>query len=240
MKNLIRLFFCCLFLFSCEEEAPVLNFQEAPSTARFAKVGNALYAVGERDLKLFDLSTPEAPLLEKTIPLGIDVRKVTTFENFLFVYSHLGLYVYDATSRQQPAFFSQYAEVLPCNNLAATPDYIYLSQRKDSLCGSAENQVQVLDFRNPRNITKKGEYFFNSPYDVAVNDGKLFLTEGEEGVKIFNLRRDGVINSLAHLTGQTANRVLAWRQFFLFSSPNGISQYNLRDDNSIVLLSELH
>lgn len=239
MKNLIPFLFWSLFLFACEEEAPVLNFQETPSTARFAKVGNALYAVGERDLKLFDLSVPESPLLQKTISLGVNVQKVTSFENFLFVYSHLGLYVYDATNKQQPAFFSQYAEALPCNSLAASTDFLYLAQRKDSLCGSAENQVQVLDFRNPRNITEKDAYFFSSPYAVAANDGKLFLAEGEQGVKVFTLRRDGALDSLAHLTGQSANQILTWRQFFLFSSPSGIYQYNFREDNSMVLLSEL-
>src|ERR1044072_4880216 len=72
------------------------------STARFAISGNYLYTVDNANLKVFDISTANDPVLKNTVPVGFEIETIYPFKDKLFIGSTSAVHIFSINNPEQP------------------------------------------------------------------------------------------------------------------------------------------
>ena len=228
--------------------ALVQNFNRSPvptgiagSMARFALVNNYLYTVGNSDLNIFDISTPENPSFIDKVNIGSwNIETIFPFKNKLFVGSQNGMYVYNINNPGQPALDGQLHHVRSCDPVIADNSYAYVTLRSGNVCDGFANQLDILklsDFPNPTLIKS---YNLTNPHGLSKDEDVLFICDGTTGLKIYNAGDVNNLKLIKQFTGLETYDVIANDNIALVVAKDGLYQYDYSHINNIHLLSKIN
>lgn len=85
------------------------------SLARFAIAGDYLYTVELEQLKIFNIADEKSPEFIKQINPGFGIETIFSKENYLFLGSRWGVYIYDISNPQSPQQVSLYSHIYSCD-----------------------------------------------------------------------------------------------------------------------------
>jgi hypothetical protein len=213
------------------------------SMARFTITGNYLYAVNTSNIQVFDISQPVSPVRGVNVPTNWGTETIFPYRDKLFLGTSTGMLIYDNSQPQQPRFISSVSHVFGCDPVVVEGNYAYVTVRNGTECrtGNNINQLEVIDISNIQLPQRIKTYAMQNPHGLGIDQGTLFLCEGDFGLKVFNAQNVLAIanNQLAHFKNIHAFDVIPLGKTLLAVGNDGLYQYDYRDPKNIKFLSKI-
>jgi len=247
MKNslILTLLFLSL-LYSCASESSSSSDSQlmdngstgkAGSTARFAVVGDYMYAVHEQNLQLFNITNPAVPVKGKTVTIFAELETIFPYGNSIFIGTRTGMYIYDISNPENPVNLSVYRHVYACDPVVVSDKYAYVTLRAARVgCGHTENSLTVIDISNLRNPNEVNKLNMDGPKGLGV-DGKTVYVCDANNIRVFDATNVSSIKEIVKLD-ITANDVIPLPSLLIITADDGIYQYRF-EKNIPTLLSKI-
>lgn len=205
MKNLKNYFlgaFAIVALVSCEkDELPqdelntptknaVLSGGVGGSMQQFTIIGDYLYTVDYKTLKVFHLSDPENPNLLEVIDMGIGMETIFPQDDKLFIGANDGVHIYDITNPRSPEEISTFEHVTSCDPVIANDQYAFATLRGGTECGGNLSQLDILDLSNPSDPQLIGQTELVNPYGLGFTNNHeniIYVCDGYDGLKAYDV-----------------------------------------------------
>lgn len=208
------------------------------SLARFKIVGDFLYAVDSHNINIFEISDLENPLDLEDVYAGFDIETIFNRGNHLFLGSMRGMYIYDISSPDKPEFVSEFQHGTACDPVVVDGDYAYVTLRGGNGCGATESGLFIVDISNISNPELKISYPMDGPYGLGIKDEKLFVCDGESGLKVYDKTDVENLVALDHFKDINTFDVIPLENTLLMVGEGVLYQYEYLANN-IQLLSTL-
>lgn len=209
------------------------------STARFAISGNTLYTVNTRSLKTFDISTPGKPVAQSITAIGNDIETIFPKDDYLFIGSQSGMFIYDISNPSAPMRVGHYEHVVSCDPVVANDDYAYVTLRSamNGQCRRGINQLEILDISNPAFPQIISQKPMKSPRGLGI-DANLNLYVCDEGLVHFDVTQPNFIKQLGVYPMDGALDVIPVGNRLFVIAQDGFYQYELVN-GALSLLSKI-
>lgn len=208
------------------------------SLARFKIVGDYLYAVDSHNINIFEISDLANPLDLEDVYAGFDIETIFHRGKHLFLGSMRGMYIYDISSPDKPEFVSEFQHGTACDPVVVDGDYAYVTLRGGNGCGATESGLFIVDISNISNPELKISYAMDGPYGLGIKDEKLFVCDGESGLKVYDKTDVENLVSLNHFANINTFDVIPLEKSLLMVGDQVLYQYKYLD-NDIELMSTL-
>ncbi len=211
------------------------------SMARFTLYNDFLYAIDNASLHLFDVSNASDPTFTKQIPISWQIETVFPYNDMLFIGAQSGMYIYSLQNPASPDFISQFRHATACDPVVVEGNYAYVTLRGGNLCGAIDSELEVIDISVIEAPELVKAYPMSDPYGLGIDDEVLFVCDGADGLKIYNVDDPLTISDkmLAHYENINAFDVIPLGDVLLMISEEGLFQYDYTDLNNIQLLSHI-
>jgi len=209
------------------------------SLARFKIVGDYLYAVDSHNINIFEISDLANPLDLEDVYAGFDIETIFNRGQHLFLGSMRGMYIYDISSPSKPEFVSEFEHGTACDPVVVDGDHAYVTLRGGNGCGATESGLFIVDISNIANPKLKISYAMDGPYGLGIKDEKLFVCDGESGLKVYDKTDVMDLVSLNHFANINTFDVIPLEESLLMVGDQVLYQYKYLD-NDIELMSTLN
>lgn len=214
------------------------------SMARFTIVDNNLYVLDGNNMVVYDITDPSNPVKKNDIALDFNVETIFPHEGQLFIGGTEGMYIYDNTDPNNPRFLSKFEHAVACDPVVVDGDFAYVTLRSGGPCDRAINQLDVVNISDIRNPTLVKNYQMHNPHGLSVQDNILFLCDGNQGLKVFDVADKGnVLNNLkfADRDIRKAYDVIPNLEngTLIVVGKEGIFQYDAMDPTNLERISEI-
>lgn len=215
------------------------------SMARFAVYGNNLYVVDNQDMHIFDIATAGNPSKVNQVQIGWGwgIETIFPHEDKLFIGSNTGMFIYDNSNPSNPTYMSEFQHADACDPVFVDGDFAYVTLRSGTLCQNFTNQLDVIDITNLNNPSLVSTTQMSNPHGLTVADEKLYLCEGDEGLKVFDVSNKQTIaeNQLFHDNSLTTYDIIKVPNAnrLLVVGKGGFYQYNSDNPADLKLLSQI-
>ena len=214
------------------------------SLARFTIARQTLYVVESSSLKTFSLSDPAKPTYLGKRDLGWGIETIFPYGDQLFIGAENGMHIYGISNPEQPQFLSTFEHVRSCDPVVVQNDLAYVTMWGGSDCGDIGDRLMVLDVSDARSPRLLQETRLNNSHGLGIDEDKLFLCSGPEGLQVFDLDDKGLLGELRHAyTDINAKDVIVRPdrgEAIVFGWYDaGISQLDYTRDGSLTAVSRL-
>lgn len=202
------------------------------SMARFAIIDNYMYAVDHRNLKIFDITTPDAPKLMAQRELSLGVETVYPMNDQLYIGTERGLYIYDVTNPIEPQEIGNIEHVLSCDPVVADQYHAYVTLRGGTECGTSLNQLDVYDITDPSAAEEQYNMMMSKPYGLGISEATkhtLFVCDGNDGIKVIDISDPTNLVEIQTQGGVEAYDVIPHNNNLIVSAKGKIIQYDVSD-----------
>lgn len=207
------------------------------SMARFAITGGHLYAVDHRDLTTFNISSGTAKVDQQNV--GWAIETIFPYRGNLFIGSANAMYIYELENPAKPRHLSVYWHATACDPVVVEGDYAFVTLRKSDACPMGVNQLDVVDVADLANPKKVKSHSMINPHGLGIDDGNLFISEGDHGLKIMDASDPHNISLLRHITDIKTYDVIPYKGVLMVTGRDGIIQYDYSDINDLKHLSTI-
>lgn len=233
------LLLCIPFCIACSEDnGEIGNLTgRGGSMARFTVTSSHLYTVDNESLNVYQILENGKLVKINDVSLGFGVETIFAKDDKLFIGTTTAMYIFDIKNGSAPAFLSEYSHVVSCDPVVVQDTIAYVTLRTGTSCRnnvftSSLDVVNVKDLRNPLLI---GSYTMDTPYGLGVDGNMLFVCEGSNGLKVFDVSNPMNLSILSTHTAQHAYDVIANEGHLILTGNNGIYQYDYSNRNLILL-----
>lgn len=202
--------------------------------ARFALSGDYLYAVDHSTLKMFDVSTPQAPqyLQGKDQYLDFGIETIFPMDTLLFLGSQTGMYVFNITRAEFPQRWGHVSHITACDPVVASGSYAYVTLNSENYwCGRSSNELRVYDLSDPANpLLIHTETGFKQPRGLGIDGNKLFLCDN--GLKVYDVSNPAKpvwiddVTDIPEAKGMDACDVIPLGGILLLTGAGGLYQFD--------------
>lgn len=251
MNKYTLLFYCILslLLVNCESDSSDIGLSESSTTgvggslARFAIIGDYLYVIDNTKLTTLDISDATAPTpVAEPIPVTQGVETIFPLNNYLFLGTQSGMYIYEIMSDGIPNFVSTYQHVVSCDPVVANTEYAYVTLRvsecRQAAAGAA-NLLEVIDISNINNPQVVGSYDLEAPRGLGLDGEVLFVCQGSNGLRVYSTADPLNLQEITHLPDINAYDVIPLGGLLLVVGPDKLIQLDYTDINDIKVVSEI-
>lgn len=209
------------------------------SMARFAIVNNYLYAVSNSELYSISLAEPANPQLAATNRIGWNVETMYPFRDQLFIGSRNGMFVYSLQNPASPVQVSRFTHATSCDPVIAEDQYAYVTLRSGTSCNGTLNQLDVLDVSNLAAPNLVASLRMSNPHGLAKDGDKLFICDGEAGLKMYNAASRNNILLEKQIGGIETYDVIAQQGKAIVVATDGLYQFTYGNGAALSQLSKL-
>lgn len=212
------------------------------SLARFTILGDFLYTVDNTRLVTIDISEPEAPepVDETVVTQGVET--IFPLKDHLLLGTQRGLFIYRVQSNGVPAYVSSYEHIVSCDPVVANENYAYVTLRAAGCREAAAGAANTLDIVNIQNIEDPqlvNSFAMESPYGLGLDGQTLFVCEGINGLRVFDLSSPEAPQEIKYLSDINAVDVIPLQGTLLVVGPDRLLQLDYTDLDNITVLSEI-
>ncbi|MCW9706115.1 LVIVD repeat-containing protein [Fodinibius salsisoli] len=208
------------------------------SMARFAITGDYLYAVDDQSLFAFDISSSDPTKVSKN-DIGWSIETIFPYEQNLFIGSASAMYIYDISSPGFPEQLSIFPHFTACDPVVAEGDFAYVTLRNSERCPQGVNRLEVIDIQDLVSPQKVNTYQMLNPHGLGIDNGDLFVGEGDKGLRILDATDPANIKQIRHISDIKAMDVIPFDHVLMVTGKDGIVQYDYSDINNLELLSTI-
>lgn len=168
----------------------------AGSMARFAIVGNTLYVIDGSSMKMFDITDPEHPKQVAKSDMDFTVETIFPHGDKLFIGGTQGMFIYDNTDPMNPKQIGKFEHLFSCDPVVVDNDIAYITMRNGTPCRTTVNQLDIVSVKDPRNPVLLKSYPMHNPHGLSIQGQNLYVCDGNQGLKSFNVADPMNIQSL--------------------------------------------
>ena len=221
-----------LAFFSCSQDSSDTSSNtdgQGGSLATFLLKGNYLYTVDNYNLNVFNIQEETNPIKVNTISIGFNIETLFGFDDYLFIGSRNGMFIYDVKNPELPKRMSASEHFRSCDPVVANNDYAYVTLHSTAVCGGSINELQTYDIKNieaPILLNTRG---LDRPKGLSLYYNYLIVCDASD-VKIFDVTNP--INSIFIKSIPVAlgiDVIIRENHLFIISE-NGLFQYQLNKD----------
>lgn len=230
---------------SMELAAMLNSASQSPSTtgqggslARFKIVNDYLYSVDRHSINVFNIKDLANPKDLEDIFAGFDIETIFNRGDQLFLGSMRGMYIYDISTPEVPAFISEFRHGTACDPVVVDGNYAYITLRGGNFCGATESGLFIVDISNIASPELVKSYPMDGPYGLGIKDQMIFVCDGESGLKVYDRTDVENLVLLNHFKDITTMDVIPMENHLLMVGEGIIYQY-LYLEGDIKLLSTL-
>ena len=225
-------------IFALAEAANDVSVGQGGSLARFKIVGDFLYAVDSHNINIFNIQDLGNPKDLEDVYAGFDIETIFNRGQHLFLGSMRGMYIYDISSPATPTFISEFHHGTACDPVVVDGDYAYVTLRGGNQCGATESGLFIVDISDIYNPTLTISYPMDGPYGLGIKDEKLFICDGDSGLKVFDKTNVEDLVALNHFENINTFDVIPLENSLLMVGEDVLYQYEYLD-NEIKLMSSM-
>ncbi|MDG1728509.1 MAG: hypothetical protein P8K68_05310 [Algibacter sp.] len=218
------------------DDSVVLNTAESAtgtggSLARFQVVDNYLYAVGNYEMAIFNIQNLAEPVYEDTQYAGWNIETMFQAEEYLYLGSTNGMYIYNLVNPAAPAFVSEFTHWEGCDPVVVDGDYAYLTLRGGNLCWQLESVLEVIDISDKTKPTLAARYDLENPYGLGIKNNMLYVCDGTAGLKLFERETPKDLKLVNALKGIQAKDVIPLENSLILIGGNTLYQFEYIENN---------
>ena len=210
---------------------------ETSSTTRFTITEDKLFVLAMGQLTEYDLSNGSEPSVLSSQFLSINPETLYPFNEYLFVGGTNGMNIMDIS--QSPArHISTFDHANSCDPVVANEKYAYVTLRGGNRCNGFTNQLDIIDISNVFNPILIQSHPLTSPRGLTLLNDHVYVCDGSEGIKVFNVTRDNRGVRMEGYDALYAQDVLPVNEdVIVVSGNNGIYQLSVKDGEQPSLIS---
>lgn len=208
------------------------------SLARFKIVEDYLYAVDSHNINIFNISDLDNPEVLDNVYAGFDIETIFNRDNYLFLGSMRGMYIYDITSPATPTLVSEFEHGTACDPVVVDGDYAYVTLRGGNMCGATESGLYIVDISDIENPELATSYPMDGPYGLGIKDEKIFICDGDSGLKVYDKTDINNLTELNHFKDIITFDVIPMENQLIMVGDEVLYQYEYLN-NGIKLLSQI-
>lgn len=164
----------------------------AGSMARFNLSGDYLYTVTGNELNVLDVSDSSNPVRASRTRLNFDVETIFSYKSNLYLGATTGMYIYDISIATQPTKISDFTHALSCDPVIVVDDVAYITLNTNSSCfrrTQGRSRLEIVDVKDPANPVLIRAVDMWAPEGLAIGNDKLFICDGNDGLKVFDINK---------------------------------------------------
>lgn len=209
------------------------------SMASMIIMGDYLYIINGSDLAIY--SPENTPILQNTVTIGSGIETLFPYGDKLFIGSRTGMFIYDNSDPLHPVQLSRFMHFTSCDPVFVKDDIAYVTLRDGTPCQGATNQLDVIDVSNLMQPSLIKTYPMFNPHGLSVDEDRLYLCDGNEGLKVFGINDLNKITDHSKYTfpGMEAYDVLRMpnKELLIVIAKDGLYQFDL--NNGIRFISKI-
>jgi hypothetical protein len=212
------------------------------SMARFITYDDYLYALESSwKLKSINISNIDNLEVENELSLWGNVETVFIADSYLYVGTSNGMHILDLANPGTPNFLSTYQHITACDPVVVVGDRAYVTLRTGNWCGGTQNLLEVIDISDKYEPKRLSSFSMKKPYGLGIDNGTLFVCEGEYGLKVYDASDENTITShlIAAFPGINAFDVIPMENFLFMIGDDGFYIYDYSDLDNISILGSL-
>jgi len=210
------------------------------SLAQFTLTKNHLYVVDSWDLKVFNVADCNNPDFVNTVNVGWGIETIYPYLDNLFIGAADGMYIFDNSNPLTPRFLSKFEHARACDPVVVDGDIAYVTLRDGTTCQGFNNQLDVVDVSTLTRPELLKTYPMDNPRGLAVRDKKLYLCDGDSGLKSYDVTNWETIdeNQLTHIKGFSTYDVIALpNDLLLVIGEDGFYQFKIENEKDLKEIS---
>lgn len=211
----------------------------AGSMSRFALVNDYLYAVNQSTLNAISVANSSDPVFSSANWVGWNIETVYPFKDKLFIGSSTGMFIFDIGNAANPERRGSFTHARACDPVVADDKYAFVTLRTGSFCDGTSNQLDVVNVEDVYNPRLVKTYGLTNPHGLAKDGNLLFICDGKDGLKVYDVSNVSNLKLLQHIKGMETYDAIAWNKKLLVVTTEGLRQYDYSNLNSIKLLSTI-
>ena len=243
MKNILYILAISIIIGSCSSKdsavGPNSNTGKGGSTARFTIANNTLYIVDNQSLRVFNITDPTNPTYIKKVPLNTVVETIFPFNNHLLIGTQTGMFIFNISNPESPQKVSVFTHVVSCDPVVAEGDFAFVTLRSGTACNRGINVLDVIDIKNLGAPKLVKSYPMLSPHGLGVDGNLLFVTEGVNGMKVFDRTNPLDLKEITTFKDFNAVDVITDANTLIVTGSDGVYQYSYEDKKALKLLSKI-
>lgn len=235
------------YLIACDENIDIATKNEATGQAgsmtRFCVSSGFLYTVDDYELYTFSIQVPDNPILANKQRVDDKIETIFAHGNRLFIGGLQGVYIYDKTQAAAPAKIDHFKHLESCDPVIIEGNFAYLTTRVESTCRRGKNMLMVLDVKDFTKAALVAEFPMQHPYGLGIKDNRLYLAEGEHGLKVFDISDNKTIDQ--HLVARDSSYhcydVIPhfYKPLLVMVGNDGLYEYDISSPDSLKRLGAL-
>jgi hypothetical protein len=241
MRNLLLLLTLGVLAISCDgSETPGADhIGKSGSLARFALTLTHLYSVDDESLNVYQIMDDGSLEKVNSAFLGSGVETIFTREHWLYIGTNSAMVTYDIINPASPVYVSHYSHFVACDPVVVQDTIAYVTIRTANCRGANSNTLDIINIKNPEYPTLLSNYTLESPYGLGVDDNLLFICEGDNGLKIFDVSKPFNAVLVKNYRDVNAFDVIPNEGILILTGQEGIVQYDYSDQRAIKKISTI-
>ncbi len=223
----------------------VSNGQTVGTANRMAMIDNSLFTINKTDLYIFDASGTSIQRhtqYDSHTSIGWNMETIYAHGNLLFTGAQNGMDIRRVTANEV-IYEGGYFHATGCDPVLPTTEGIaYITLRSGDECPGDVNSLSVVDFNNLSNPILRQEIDMSSPYGMTLINDRLYVGEGEFGLKVFDASQRVALTEIETVTNVSAYDIMPHptrTDLILLASSTGLVQYEIDQDDDFVPLSRI-
>jgi hypothetical protein len=199
------------------------------STARFTINGNYLYVVDHSSLKAFLITDPNNPVYKSKTEIGINIETIFPYGDKLFIGSSFSMYIFSLSDPAHPQQMAKadYTIRMSCDPVVAQDSVAYATLRATGPCGGGQSALVVYNIKNLSSPVLANTVNLSTPYGLGIKDHALYVCDGTQGLRIFNVTNRYAPVGVAGITGETFYDVIPYGNILIAQIAGGFALYNI-------------
>jgi len=241
-KNIFILPIILVLLFTqCDESNYYSNDSSdtgtAGSLARFAIAENYLYTVELEKRKIFSIANEKEPVFIKQINPGFGIETIFARDQYLFLGSRWGVYIYDITLPENPFQLSMFSHIYSYDPVVISGNFAYATLSSSRTSGWGVDELIVIDITNKTNPQEVATLAMENPRGLGISGNLLFVCDN--GIKVYDISNPSDLQFIRK-ESVSAFDVIPLTNILIVVSETGLYEYEFNSEGELTLLSTIH
>lgn len=236
----IGIFFSPAARFSASSFSGTAAIGIAGSTARFGLQQNRMYTVSHDDLKVFNVTKPDAPVYTNKVDLVQgNIETIFPYKNNLFIGAQGGMFIYSASNPDQPSLLGQFTHARSCDPVVADDTHAFVTLSGGTMCGGFSSQLDVVDIKNLFSPKLLKTYSLKSPKGLSKDGNTLLICDGTDGLKLFDVTDPTNVTHIKTLSGFEPHDVIAIQGYAIAVASDGVYTVDYRQPANAGIIGKI-
>ncbi len=212
------------------------------SMARFGLYDDYLYTVDNSTVYMFDIKDASKPVSIGNQNVGWNVETMFIYDGHIFFGTQSGMQIFSLKVPTALNYIGSFWHVTSCDPVVISDGYAYITLRGGNACGSNVNRLDVVKLSTDyKTSTLEASYPMSGPYGLGIDDQILFVCDGNDGLKIYNV--EDKLNIDDHLIARFPSiktyDVIPFDKYLFMIGDDGFYQYDYSNLQNIHMVSHI-